>query len=475
MSGGLYVCLDQGGHGSRAVVFDGRGRARARAHRPVATRRPRPGWVEQDPEELLASLRAVLAETRRRLGARAGAVRAAALATQRSSIVCWDRHDGTPLSPVLSWQDRRAAGELRALAPRAGEIHRRTGLVLSPHYGASKLRWCLDHLPAVAAAARGGRLAAGPLASFLAHRLAAGAPPLADPANAARTLLWNLATGDWDPWLLECFRIPREVLPECVPSRHRFGELRDWPLPLALVTGDQPAALFAGGRPEAAVAYVTLGTGAFVQRVAARLPARADGLLRGLAYRDAGEAVYTLEGTVNGAASALDWAAGELGLDPADLPGRLAAALDRDDLSVVFLNAVSGLGAPFWRADLPSRFVGEGDPDQRLAAVAESIVFLLQTNLEVMEDHLGPARRLQAAGGLAAADGLCQRLADLARVPVLRPAEREATARGLAWLLAGKPRDWAAAGAARFAPRAAPGLAARYRRWRAALDQALAA
>ena len=215
----LYLCLDQGGHASRALVFDRRGALQVSALREVEVREPRPGWVEQDPEELVASLPAVIANVIASLGARAGQIVNAGIATQRASLVCWDRHTGEALAPVISWQDWRASAWLDPFSAHASEVHQRTGLRLSPHYGASKMRWCLDHLPAVAAARREGRLAMGPLASFLLFRLLEEKPFLADPANAARTLLWNLRALDWDPWLLELFGIPSETLPRCVPTR----------------------------------------------------------------------------------------------------------------------------------------------------------------------------------------------------------------------------------------------------------------
>ena len=189
-------------------------------------REPRPGWVEQEPEELVASLHAVIARVFVALGARAGQIVSAGLATQRASMVCWDRHTGEALSPIISWQDRRAHEWLDQFSAQTQAVHQRTGLRLSSHYGAAKMRWCLDHLPAVAGARREGRLAMGPLASFLLFRLLEEKPLLADPANAARTLLWNLRALDWDPWLLALFGIPAETLPRGVPTRHAFGTLR---------------------------------------------------------------------------------------------------------------------------------------------------------------------------------------------------------------------------------------------------------
>lgn len=471
-AGPLCLALDQGGHASRALVFDARGAVVARSLVEVASTHPAEDRVEQDPEGLVASLNSAVAQCAAALGTRVGDIAAAGLATQRSSIVCWDRETGRALSPVLSWQDRRAAHWLESFRARAAEITQRTGLVLSPHYGASKLRWCLDHLPAVAQAQQAGRLAFGPLASFLLFRLLRERPLVVDPANAARTLLWNPDTLDWDDALLQLFGIPRDCLPQCTASRATFGSLAvtERAVPLTIATGDQSAAIFFNGQPRADRIFVNLGTGAFAQCPTGREPRRVAGLLTGIVYHSGQSPLYVLEGTVNGAGAALGWAAGQLSLP--DLETRLAAWLEEIPEPPLFLNGIGGLGAPFWVSDFPSRFVAADGvaAEARAVAVAESIVFLLMANIERMP----PAAEVRVSGGLSRLDGLCQRLADLTGVTVQRSREPEATARGLAFLVAGCPADWTNdAALEEFRARTNAALRARYRRWRAAMDEAL--
>lgn len=457
-------------------MFDARGVLLAKGLREVRVHHPHPDWVEQDPEELVSSLRAAIGDALNNLGEPTVSFAAAGLATQRSSIVCWDRITGRALSPVLSWQDRRAHQWLAGFAAHAQAIHETTGLPLSAHYGASKLRWCLDHLPAVRQAQTEERLVFGPLASFLLFRFTEEHTLAADPANGGRTLLCNLKTRDWDDGLLQLFGIPRSALPPCVPTRHAFGELviGEQSVPLTVVTGDQSAALFAHGAPSANCAYINMGTGAFVQRIAENFPGRQSRLLSGIVLHDTQETLYVLEGTVNGAGAALQWIESELGLE--DLEQQLPAWLANPSEPPLFLNGIAGLGAPFWVADFESRFSAQAEPWQMAVAVAESIVFLLQVNLDLLQEFAAPLEKIIASGGLTWYDGLCQRLSDLSGLPLQRPAEYEATARGTAWLLAGKPQQWAEPQPGLwFQPRANPALRARYRRWRAALDAALAA
>ena len=466
-----FLAIDQGGHASRAIIFDASGRPAVSAERPITTHRPAPDRVEHDPEEILESVRHALQALGRPPGMQ---IIAAGLATQRSSIVCWDRATGEALSPVISWQDRRAAETLIPLASEQAGIHRRTGLMLTPHYGASKLRWCLDHLPAVARAGTEGRLAFGPLASFLLFRLLDEQPLVADPANAQRTQLWNLAARDWDDFLLGRFGIPRACLPACVPTHHAFGSLRvaGQTVPLRICQGDQPAALFADGMPRPDCAYINVGTGAFAQRVFPEPVVHAR-LLTSLVWEQGDERIYVLEGTVNGAGSALDWVAARHGMD--EITDKLALWLMADTEPPLFLNGIGGLGAPHWVPNFESRFIGAGTTAQEAVAVAESIVFLLQSNLDEMANApTAPLARIVMTGGLSQIDGVCQRMADLSGLPVWRPEAHEATARGLACLVAGMPRTWSLAGGIWFKPRPNKGLRQRHARWRQAMDEAVA-
>jgi len=465
----LVLALDQGSHASRAVLFDAAGELLAEAHQPVGTRRGREDVVEQDPVELVESLRTAAADVCASSAVRGRPIVAAGLATQRSTIVCWARSNGAALSEAISWQDRRAAAWLARLAPQAPRVREITGLPLSPHYGASKLRWCLDHLPAVQRAADAGDLAAGPLSSFLVARLVAGRPCVVDPANASRTLLYDPATLDWSNELLELFTLDRTLLPACVATRRDFGRLLIDPpgLSLAACTGDQSAAAFAFGRPAASSALVNVGTGAFVQRVApdgAALPA---GLLRSVLHADDGGVMQAHEGTVNGAGSALEWLRERVAIDVDRGVAALAGSGDIPE-PPLFMNGVGGLGAPFWNPAFPVEFVGDVECDDiaRLAGVIESIAFLLSVNLAALQSS-APLARIRLTGGLARSDYLCRRLADASGLPVERCALAEATARGVAFLAAGEPAGWGAVPVEReFTPTGDAVFTARFARWR---------
>ncbi len=474
----LYLAVDQGSHAARAIVFNRQGHVQAQARQEITTLRPRPGWIEHDPEEIIEAVRHSVREIERQLGNDAGRIERAGVTTQRSSVVCWDRDAGGPLSNVISWQDRRAADWLEGFTYASERVRAITGLVLSPHYGVSKLRWCLDELDAVNDAFDQRRLAFGPLSSFLLHRLLNEPVLVADPANASRTLVWDYRQRDWSVELLDLFGLPVSPLPKSVPSRYGYGALRIGPhnVPLELATGDQSAALFGFGEPTPATVHINLGTGAFLQQAVGPEPIALPGLLSSVVYQDQAYSLYVLEGTVNGAGSAILKIADELGMDREYMQANSAKWLDEVTDPPLFLNGVGGLGSPYWVADFPTRFVGDAASDgpARIVAVIESIAFLLAVNLEAFALHDPAPERLVVTGGLAVIDPLCRRLADLAGMRVIRHQAQEATAQGLAYLLADHPPHWIPAGSEDvFRSRAGDPIHVRYRRWRNAMQDAI--
>jgi len=470
----LVLAIDQGTHASRALVVDETGRIHASGAVEIGLARPQPDWAEQDGEAVVDSIFGAVAQVVSVLGPRKAGIRCAGLASQRANCVCWNRETGRALSPIFSWQDRRAHAWIASLEAAHGDaVHRKTGLYLSPHYGASKLRWALDHLPAVREALDAGTLAWGPMASFLAFRLAKERTFAAEPQCAARTQLWNLRTRDWDPALLALFGLPAGFLPQSVPTMHAWGTLETAGIavPLTAVNGDQSAAVFAFGWPEEDCAYVNIGTSAFVQRALTRDPGHVPRQLTGIILADREVTVYMVEGNVNGAGTAFEWLGTQLGI--ADVTAQLPGWLARAGTPPLFLNGIAGLGGPFWKADFVSRFAGAGEPWEKAVAVVESIAFLLQANIDHISQYLPAPRRMRVSGGVSRLDGLCRRLASLSGLPVHRREDPEASARGIAYLAAGRPAQWnTAAQEEVFAAEPDAALRERYRRWRDLMQEA---
>jgi glycerol kinase len=467
------LAIDVGTHSLRAMVFDARGEALALASRPLGIHRGEGGRVEQDPAEMLAACREVLAEIlgrRRELPVRTG------LAVQRSSVLIWNRESSEALGPILSWQDTRAADRLVPLKQHEERIIAGTGLHLSPHYGASKLAWAHDELADRAPVADPEQLAMGPLAAWLLANLREDGLARVDHVNASRTLLFDLNERQWDPTLIREFGIPADALPDCRPTRHDYGRLRGYGIPITAMSGDQNAAVQAEGPLPPDCAALNLGTGAFLMLPTGREARRVPDLLAGILDSDDQGAEHLVEGTVNGAGAALSWAEERWGLEPI---GPWLDLLEPDPEGPLFLNTVGGLGSPWWRHDLEPRFFDldglplspeatQALPGASVArAVAESITFLLRANLDRLRRAGFTIRELRVSGGLSRSERFCQGLADLCGLPLHLTEESEATARGIAWLAAGRPEGWARPARRRFEP-GRPGT--RYKTWLAMMD-----
>lgn len=466
----LSLIIDQGGHGSRAAVCDTDGHILALAEQPIDTYRPRPLFVEIEAQQLLDSINRAIEQCLSQLPQpQLANIEYAALACQRSNVVCWSRTTGKALSPVISWQDRRASEWLQRQHLDPVEVRKITGLIANPHYGASKLRWCLDHLPRVQEALQADDLLYGPMASFLLFNLLQDRPLYVDAVNASRTLLWDWQEGQWSNELLKQFRLEPQRLPQSVPCRYDFGSLlwHKHEIPMQLVIGDLAAALYAYGQTQADSIYITAGTGAFLQRPCGQQPCLSDGLLGGVVLADERGIHYSLEGTVNGAGSAFDWLQKNYAID--NWIEILQQEPEPGD--VMFMNTVSGLGSPYWISDKSPCFKGQGNANQQTFAVLESIVFLLYENFSCMYDVPDNAQQILINGGLSRNEGFCQRLANMCQLPVIRMQESEATVKGAARLLSGCLQVEGTGD--EFKPAVDSGLLHRYQHWHQAMQSYL--
>ncbi len=431
------LALDQGTTGSTALVVDGGGRVVGRGYHELTQHFPEAGWVEHDPEEIwtitLAAARDALAAAR----VDAGGIAAIGITNQRETAVLWDRRSGAPLHRAIVWQDRRTAERCRALD--AALIRERTGLVPDPYFSATKLEWLL----ARAGAAGAAHAAFGTVDSWLAFRLTGGRAHVTDPTNASRTMLYDIERGSWDEELLRLFGVPREVLPEVRPSSGHFGVAdRAWlgrEIPIAGIAGDQQAALFGQGCVAPGGAKNTYGTGAFLLLNTGARRARSNhGLLTTVACDARGGAAYALEGSVFIAGAAIQWLRDGLGIIAQAKETEALARSVPDSAGVVFVPALTGLGAPHWEADARGAILGltRGATKAHLARAAlEAMAFATREVLDAMTHDAGlTLPDLRVDGGATANGWLMQFQADVLGVPVRRPDLLESTAFGAAGL-----------------------------------------
>ncbi len=508
----MSIGLDIGSSSVKAVraAAGPRGGKVAGRPRPLVTRRGRGGRVEQDPQAILAASLAALRDAA--AGLPAGRPAALGIATQRSTILFWDRDTGRPLTPALSWQDVRGEDLCESVMRRraattpappgdspAAAIAARTGLRLSPHYSASKLAWALRHVRGLRHRLLDGRALWGTLGTWVVWHLSGGALYAIDHANAQRTLLFDIDALAWDPVLFAAFGleplIEARAVPALVPTvlAGAGGGLplvSGPPFRLAAMTGDQQAALIGlGCRAEGDVA-INYGSGAFVLINTGARRARAPGLLTTLvaSWRDGRDARdergtsarFAIEGTVNAAATAIDWA--ERRLRVRVRTRQLDLFLGRDDgrRRVHFLPAVAGIGAPHWDPEARPRFTGDiagSSPAQLMRAVVESIA--LRCTEIVRAAGAGAGRRdrpILAAGGLTRCRALLQAQADLLQRPIAVRDFPDATGRGTALLAAVSParlfgaRTATRSGDTIFRPRiSADEAESRFRSWERAV------
>jgi glycerol kinase len=427
--------VDEGTSAVKAILFDEELRPLREARREKPLAHPRPGWVEQDPERVLAAVVDAVAEVLREVD---GEV-VCGLDHQGESVLAWDAETGDPITPIVTWQDKRSQEVLDRLERDGAdaEVRERSGMPLDPYFSAGKIAWLLEHDHAVGRARDAGRLRIGTVDSFLCDRLGAGFRT--DPSTASRT---QLGAPDWDPRLLELFGVPREILPEIADTAGDLGVLRhdSWPLelPLRARCVDQQAALAGAGCVRPGRTKASYGTGVFVlAHVGAERPEPVGGLLPTVAWRVRGSVEWALDGGVFTAGALVDWLSRDLGL-AADAAAFVAEARGVEDAGGVrVLPALAGLGAPWWRPSARAVVAGltAGVRRGHLARAAlEAIAWRVADVVETVREN-APVDVLRVDGGLTRDELLLQLQADAAGVPVERGAV-DATATGAAALAA---------------------------------------
>lgn len=489
----LLLAIDQGTTSSRAILFDADMQPLQVAQRELPQSFPQQGWVEHDPQRILADTLACVREVLEQEGGVAERVAGIGITNQRETVVLWDRATGEPVHPALVWQDRRTAELCREMqdAGLEEEFRRRTGLLLDPYFSGTKIRWMLDQVPGARTRAEAGELAVGTIDSWLLWHLTAGQVHATDPSNASRTLLFDLNTGAWDPWLCAQLQVPMALLPEVRATCDDFGttapSLFDAEIPIACLIGDQQAATLGQGCFTPGTMKCTFGTGAFaMQNTGERCLVESRRLLTTVLWKHQGTTHYALEGSIFSAGSAMQWLRDGLQLFD-DVRETEDLARQADPQTEVFLvPAFTGLGAPWWdphaRASLLGITRGTGKAEIVRAGL-EAAVFQTRDLLETAKADGAPLPdTLRVDGGLCHNRWFLQTLADLLQMPIQRPTYVETTAAGAA-LAAGLQRSlFDLEGAiARVAPAeqtylpALPAEAAdaRYALWRDAVSRTL--
>ncbi len=440
------LAIDQGTTSSRAILFDDAMQVQAIAQEEFPQRFPRSGWVEHDPSDIWSSTAATCRAVMERAGIRAEEIAAIGITNQRETVMLWDRRTGEPVHNAIVWQDRRTAGLCHDLREAGHEsmIRSRTGLIIDPYFSATKLAWLLDQIEDGRERARRGELAFGTIDSFLIWKLTGGRQHLTDATNAARTMLYNIVEGRWDPEICALFDIPMAILPEVRDCASDFGmaraDLFGREIPIFGVAGDQQAATLGQACFKPGMVKSTYGTGCFalVNTGAERVESR-NRLLTTVAYQLDGETCFALEGSIFVAGAVVQWLRDGLKIIREAAETQPLAEQADPHQQVYLVPAFTGLGAPYWDAEARGAIHGltrATGPAELARAALESVGYQTRDLMEAMAADMDgiSVGTLRVDGGMSANDWTMQFLSDILGAPVDRPRVRETTALGAAWL-----------------------------------------
>jgi len=487
------LAIDQGTTSSRAIIFDSALKPIATAHEEFEQHFPHSGWVEHEPDDIWTT---VVRTSRRALETAALGpldIAAIGITNQRETVVVWDRATGKAIHRAIVWQDRRTADMCETLRSAGHEamVQQKTGLLLDPYFSGTKLAWLLDNVEGARSAAEAGELAFGTIDSYLIWHLTGGAAHVTDATNAARTLLYNVRSGDWDAEILDLLRIPRSLLPEVRDCASDFGTTTVFggQIPILGVAGDQQAATLGQACFDPGMLKSTYGTGCFaLLNTGDTLVESKNRLLGTIAYQFDGKPTYAIEGSIFVAGAVVQWLRDGLKIIEA-APETQALAETADPEQMLYMvPAFVGLGAPYWDANARGAVYGltrGSGPAEFARAALESVGFQTRDLWEAMRSDwtgAGGDQVLRVDGGMSASDWTMQFLADILGAPVDRPDVLETTALGAAWVAGMRAdlyparEDFAKSWALerRFEPKMDPaGRDRRYAGWRDAVSRTL--
>ena len=438
----MILSIDAGTTGVTVIAVNLEGKITARGYQEFPQHYPQPGWVEHDLEEIW---QATLSAARKVIAQVGNTFSAIGITNQRETVGLWNRKTLVSPCKAIVWQDRRTTEVLEELKsnPAINSVQQKTGLPLDPYFSASKLRWIKQNKPEIWQSVIEGDTIVGTIDTYLISRLTNGAAHITDASNASRTQLYNIHLGSWDQELLNLFEIPEHSLPEVVDSSGLLATSNPaaflgLEIPISGIAGDQQAALFGQTQFDLGGAKCTYGTGAFIlQNTGDKALVQVNGLITTVAWQLNGVRTYANEGSVFVAGAAVQWLRDELKIiSNAEEIEDLAKSVP-DNGGIVFVPALTGLGAPYWIPDARGSVFGltRGTERGHLArATLEALAFQVKDVFDAMATTGVKLHSLRVDGGASANNLLMQLQADQLQVSIERPANLDSTALGAAYL-----------------------------------------
>ena len=439
------MALDAGTTSNRCILFNEKGQMCSVAQREFKQIFPKPGWVEHDANEIWASQLGVAVEAMNMIDASAADIAAIGITNQRETTILWDKNTGEPVYNAIVWQCRRTSEYCDSLKEQGltEKFRRKTGLVIDAYFSATKIKWILDNVPGARERAEKGELLFGTVETWLIWKLTKGKAHVTDYSNAARTMLFNINTLEWDDEILQILDIPKAILPEAMPSSCVYGmadpAFLGGEIPISGAAGDQQAALFGQTCFQAGDAKSTYGTGCFLlMNTGDKLVFSENGLITTIAWGLNGKVTYALEGSVFVAGAAIQWLRDEMRIIDSAEDSEYMAKKVKDTNGCYVVPAFTSLGAPYWDQYARGTIVGITRGVNKchiIRATLESLAYQVNDVLVAMKADSGIAlSSLKVDGGASANNFLMQTQADIINVPVNRPQCVETTAMGAAYL-----------------------------------------
>lgn len=442
-----YLGLDQGTTGTTALLFDKKWNQVSKGYCKVVQHYPQPGWVEHDGLQLYDTLLQATDEALRKVGANTSEIICMGIDNQGETVIAWNRLTGKPVYSAIVWQDRRTAEEVNWLKEKYGTLFlERTGLELDSYFGATKIKWILEHVEEAQQLLKQGNLLVGTLDTWFIWKMTGGRQFATDVVTASRTCLMNLEKLTWDEEVLELLEIPRDILPEIHENATSFGVTQKEyflgaEIPITGSIVDQQAALLGQGCTKKGTIKTTYGTGCFMlMNTAEERIQNRTGILSTLGYVHQGKCSYALDGGIYISGAAVEWLQNGIKLIGSPQEADELALSLKDNGGVYFVPAFSGLAAPYWDPFARGMMIGitGGTTNAHLArATLEATPYQVKDILEVLEKGTGLAiSSMRVDGGGTNSRFMMQFQADLLGIPVEVPVISETTGLGAAYLAA---------------------------------------
>lgn len=416
----MILAIDCGTTGTRALLIDSKGTCLHSHYESLKLACPQAGYVEQDPLELWQKTQHCIQQLLQKC--KHSEIAGLAISNQRETLITWDKNSGQAFYPAISWQCRRTENICTRFSKESNTIQKITGLTLDAYFSAPKIMWVLENVPAAKTAYEKGQLLAGTVDSWLIWQLSGQKTFVTDSSNASRSLVMDINTGAYSPELLKLFGLRASIFPRIVSHDEPIAELDEklfgFKAPIKAVLGDQQASLYALCEENTQWAKCTYGTGLFFNQYLGTQRKSEQGLLETIAMQKQQHCHYALEGSMFMGGALIQWLKESLKLFTTFEEMQALYQESNPNTELIFVPALVGLGAPYWRSDLSGNFIGlrqDTTNADLLRAVLESICFQVMDCIDVLQEK---PKTLRVDGGVSQNPWLMQLQADILGIPL---------------------------------------------------------